>query len=184
MTDPYADTRKLLPLQMAALAYAQDELAKGVEETSPNDSPAIRAYLAEAGIEVPAPWCAAFVNWCARKAADAHGVHSPLEDVPLEALVQSYVDYGQRHGWIIDDEQADAVKPGDLFCLWYPHLNGGRGRYGHIGFVREVPALHDGERFGTIEGNSNTDGSREGTKVVAKQRPVTGRTLFLRWWED
>lgn len=143
---------------------------KGVHETTENWGPEVKRFLAAAKLKAPAPWCAAFVNCSAEEAAKALSIVSPLEAVPLQAYVQSYADYGKKKGWA-----AKTPQPGDLFCLWYPKL----GRYGHIGIVTEVHATK--KTFGTIEGNTDDDGSREGDSVWTKTRPITPNVLFLRY---
>lgn len=164
--------RELLPLAPRALLFAMDALRAHVHEHSTNWGPEIEQYLEEAGIDVPAPWCCAFVNWCAKQAADLTGEHSPLEDIPLEAYVQAYYNYGKEHGWIVPPKD---VGTGDLFLLYHQSL----GRYAHIGFVLEV--REDEGWFETCEGNSNLDGSREGYEVVSKLRDLTNNVVFLRW---
>lgn len=168
----WRNAKELLPLNLAALSYALDEYKKGVFELRENWSPEIEAYLKEANVNVPAPWCAGYVNWCARQAADLKGVHSPLEDVPLQAYVQSYYQHGKKNGWIIPATDAG---PGDLFILWYNSLN----RYGHIGFVEQM-LVREGA-YKTVEGNSNEAGSREGITIMRKKRTIGPGTKFLRW---
>lgn len=164
--------RELLPLNLAALSYARDELKKEVNEERPNWSPEIEAYLEEAEIYVPAPWCAAFVNWCVRQAADLKNILSPLEKIPLQAYVPSYYSYGKNNGWLLSYEK---VGPGDLFLLYYSHL----GRFGHIGFVDHTD--RENNLIYTIEGNTNLAGSREGTAIMMKSRSVTENVKFLRY---
>lgn len=163
--------RKILPLNLSALLYALDMLGV-VEAGGDNRGKEVEAFLREAEVEVPAPWCAAFVNWCARQAADLQGVESPLEAVPLQAFVQSYFDHGKENGWLINPKW---VGPGDLFVLYYPTLK----RYGHIGFVYD---MHDPQGyFMTVEGNTNAAGGREGDGVYRKRRSITDNVQFLRW---
>lgn len=168
------DPRGWLSLQSAALRFAEDCLQ--VREEGDNRGEMVEAFQREAEINPGAPWCAAFVNWCAKQAASVKGVHSPLEDVPLEGYVQSYVEYGRDQGWIVEEPEAI----GDLFCLWYPWLNDGEGRYGHIGFVYEVGS----PTFRTIEGNTNKDGSREGDGVYVRSRSRQARKLVFLHWGD
>lgn len=162
--------RAWLPLHLAALSYAHDEV--GVREEGNNRGKRVEEYQKEAGIPPGSPWCAAFVNWCARQAADLKGVYSPLEDVPLQGYVQSYVDHGKKSGWVIPPEE---VGLGDLFCLWNTSL----GRYAHIGFVDGMRLAEN--KYLTVEGNTNRDGSREGIKVAKRVRNMGSRVLFLRW---
>ena len=142
-----------------------------VRETSTNWGDEIKDFLAAADIHTPAPWCAAFVNYCAEIVAARLGVTSPLEAVKLEAYVQSYVDYARQHGWVVPFKD---VGPGDLFTLYYPSLK----RNGHIGFV--VATAKDGS-FLTLEGNTTEEGAREGTMVRSKWRKNNDNTLFLRY---
>lgn len=163
-------TRSFLPLHLAALEYARDQI--GVREESENWGTEVKDYLAAAGIWVPAPWCAAFVNWCAESAARLLGLSSPLEEVVLQAYVQSYFEWAQDGERLISAEEAG---PGDLFLLWFPRL----GRYGHIGWVDEVRE-HHGDYL-TIEGNTNAAGAREGLYVMERIRPITRAVKFMRW---
>lgn len=142
------------------------------EEGKANWGPKVKEYLAAADIDVPSAWCAAFCNWSAEHAAKSLGVKSPLEQVPLQGYVQSYVDFGKQHGWVVPRAEA---KRGDLICMWHQSLN----RYGHIGLVTGWTA--DKKQITTVEGNSNNDGSRDGYEVVTHERTPTTNILILRW---
>ena len=157
-------------LRLRALEIALTQV--GVKERPSNRGKEVEEYQAEAGIHPGDPWCAAFVNWCARRAAAELGVTSALEAVPLQGYVQSYVDHGKQHGWVV---KANEVKPGHLFCVYHPSLN----RYAHIGFVGEM--LPSRTHFTTVEGNANSQGGREGIEVARITRGVNDRILFLRW---
>lgn len=164
--------RARLDVGFLALTIAQDWL--GLEEDGDNSGPGVHYLQEEAGIGDGAPWCAAAVNTWARQAHALKDLESPLERVPKQGLVQSYVDYGVGHGWVVRDD--GLVLPGDIFCLQFPG-----GEYHHMGLVREP--IRD-SHFITVEGNSNDDGSREGRAVVSNPRRVTGGVLFLSPWED
>lgn len=161
-------------LREITMLVADVQVDKKVREHGSNRGPEVEAYLQETGLGPGNPWCAAFVNWCARHAADLLDVPSPLEDVPLQAYVQSYVDFGRKRGWLIP---ADHARHGDLFCLYYGSL----GRYGHIGFVDTVDLIN--EEFTTLEGNTGSGGTREGDGAYARTRNLTQNILFLRWTE-
>lgn len=155
-------------LKPLALVLALSKV--GVHETGPNWGDEVREFLASAGIKSPAPWCAAFVNHCWQTVAAHLGVASPLEGVPLQGYVQSYVDHGRKHGWVVPFSE---VEPGDLFTLYYPSLK----RNGHIGIV--VAKTGEGS-FITVEGNTNDGKGREGNMVFSHTRPNDDHTLFLR----
>ena len=159
-----------MSLRHAALAAALSKL--GVREEGDNRGEAVAVFQNAAGIHPGQPWCAAFINWSAETGAKKLSVKSPLELVPLQGLVQSYVDYGEEHGWVIP---FDAVLPGDLCCIYNATLE----RYAHITFVRE--RVMNEHAFLTVEGNSNDEGSREGVEVCSIKRKVKANMVFLRW---
>lgn len=159
-------------LRHTAVGVGLGELGKEVRETRPNWGPEVGEYLRNAGINVPAPWCAAFIQWITDRAAKLAAVRNPLDDVVREALVADYVTLGKERGWEVPFEEVDA---GDLVCFRF-----GKG-WDHIGIVLET--FEDG-RFRSLEGNTNDEGSREGYEVAIRYRKVVpGRTMFLRWDE-
>lgn len=155
-------------LRGAALAVALEML--GVQEQGgSNRGRQVEAFQRAAGIRPGDPWCAAFVNWCAERAAERLGVRSPLERVPLQGYVPSYVD-------TFPAVTLDNALPGDLFAVWSP----ARMRYAHIGFVRGV--LGRGWNLSTVEGNTNEAGGREGDRVLSRVRDGhPSRVVVLRW---
>ena len=165
-------------LYYAALGAAAHDLRRGVRESRENAGKEVDHMLKNAGITVPAPWCAAFVQDCTDSASSATGLRNPLDDVKLEALVASYVEWAKQKGKVCT--MAAQAKPGYLVAF-----NFGGVRWDHIAIVT-IPPTDDQANavFQTIEGNSNDSGSREGDKVVRKTRHVIpGRTLFIAWAE-
>jgi len=178
-------------LRDAALAVAIGEAANGIREVGgENQGPRVREYLENAGIGIPAAWCAAFIQFDADGGARYLGVENPLDEVEREALVADYVELGRRNGWVIEPTEARA---GDLVAFKFS----GADRWNHIGFVEEaVPYVTQAGTieyapFRTIEGNtspgvgaSTEEEEREGEGVFRKRRDVIqGRTIFLRWDE-
>lgn len=169
-----------LPLQSVATLYALQELREDVEETSTNDSPAIREYLEAGGIHSPQPWCAAFCNWAAERAAMLKGTESPLEQVDYQAYVESYHRWAEANDLLVP---AGEITVGDLFLLYDATRDdpvyGGTGRHVHIGFVRQP--LPDSGKIKTVEGNTNEDGGVEGVEVGSLTREITDGFAFVRW---
>lgn len=66
------------------------------------------------------------------------------------------------------------VKPGHLFVIRNPAPDQ-RDDWIHCGIVTAVGP----DYFETIEGNTNTDGSREGTEVCKRVRAFNARTDFV-----
>lgn len=176
-------------LRDAALGVAIGECVNRVrEEGGDNRGEKVREYLENAGIGVPAAWCAAFIQWVTDGAARYLDVPNPLDDVAREALVADYVQLAQEQGWVLDATEA---RPGDLVAFKFS----GSSRWNHIGILEEqVPyVMAAGEiefaRFHTVEGNtspgvgeSTDEEEREGGGVYRKSRAVrSGRTIFFRW---
>lgn len=167
-------------LAEVALAVAIGDLARNVrEQGGENQGPEVQEYLANAGIPVPAAWCAAAVQFWTDQGARVVGVSNPLDAVEREALVADYVTLAEERGWIVGPEQ---VSRGDLMCFRF----GSTGRWNHIGIVMDPPVrLAPPGTWGkvrTIEGNTNQAGSREGDGVFSKMRSVRdGRVCFIHW---
>lgn len=163
-----------------ALGVALGEAARGVREVGGNNQgPDVLRYLREAGIAVPAAWCAGFVNSCASGGARLLKLASPLEQVSRQALVADYVTFGKAHGWLVGP---DAVRPGDLVCF---RFGATPAAYNHIGFVMDPPVRLPGggwSPFWTVEGNTGADGGRDGDGVYLKIRTFNPeRVCFLAW---
>ena len=128
------------------------------EEGGDNHGPAVKKYLASVGLPEGSPWCAAFVYYKVQQAASELGVHFSY---PKTGLVQAVVSWAREHGHL-----SRTPEVGMAVAIWHKNLN----RYAHIGLITKV---EKGERFTTIEtveGNSNSDGSRNGTAVVQHRR--------------
>lgn len=138
----------------------------GVRELPGNRGATVGAFQAAAGIRPGDPWCAAVINWAAERAAARLGVRSPLELVPLQGYVPSYV---QTFPAV---PVADAL-PGDLLALWSERM----GRHAHIA----VAESFIGRRARTVEGNTNEAGSREGVAVLRRSRELEPLDVVLRW---
>jgi hypothetical protein len=144
-----------LPVSERALliaAYFCDRLR--VKEAGRNRGRWVEEFQKSAGVEPGAAWCACFVTYCLKAA----GYAGKIPGGP--AAVRNWFHFAQA---------ADQPRRGDLFCWLNPD------RTGHIGFVTRVvgPLIH------TIEGNTDTDGTREGDGVYRKIRTRAGKR-FLR----
>lgn len=144
------------------LTIAQSQVGVEEDPRGSNWGPRVREYLKKAGINVPAPWCMAFVVWCHRIA----GVSPKV--LPVTASCTYLLNWAREQGKLTKQPQ-----PGDIFLLLRP---GGKTSF-HTGIVRNVSALY----FGTVEGNSNASGSPEGYAVVQRtRRRVLANVAFVR----
>lgn len=159
-------------LRQVTLGVAICEAQRKVREDGTNSGPRVREYLKAAGVSVAAPWCAAFVNFCADVAASALALKNPLDDVKLEAYVQSYFQWADESHALVKESQA---LPGDLVLYSF-----GKKRWDHIGLLLDTPV--DGS-FRAIEGNTNAAGGREGDGVLVRLRGTKKGypVQFVRW---
>jgi hypothetical protein len=136
----------------------------GTAEIPPhlNRGPLIDAWVTRVGSPLGSPWCAAYA-WC--MGAEALGTRWP---VVKSGSCQAIYDWAKQKDCLVA-----APAPGDLFLLYHAELS----RYAHVGYVRSVRS----DRLGTVEGNTNTDGSRDGWGVFARERLMSSRLAYVRW---
>lgn len=154
--------------QQSDVLIAEAKRYLGVVESPKlsNRGTCVDYWIRECGLDPKGsyPWCAAFVGQVGRQAL---GHAWPL---PRTASCAVLASWAEKAGKLVTVPQ-----PGDLFLLWEAQLT--PARYGHVGFVVDVAARD----FGTIEGNTNPGGSRDGFGVFARRRPLGGTTHFVRW---
>lgn len=121
------------------------------ELTGKNDGVEVAMYLKSVGLGEGYPWCAAFTTW----GLNEFNIPNPQSAwSPAWARSKDII-------WRPKGKQA-TVMPGDVFSIWFTRLN----RVGHVGFVVSKTNSH----FITIEGNTNSGGSREGDGVYKRKR--------------
>jgi hypothetical protein len=135
------------------------------EDLGANDAYAIRGYLISTGFDYPVAWCAAFVSWCHTIA----GIDNPRSAWSPAWFPSSNTVYIRGKPGSRDPDK------GDVFGIYFNNLK----RIGHVGFIDEWPA---GESYCiTVEGNTNSAGSREGDGVYRKRRLKTQIYKVSRW---
>jgi hypothetical protein len=159
--------------RMLALGYALDAEIRHVREETENWGREVGSYLKFAGVNVPAPWCAAFVYSMVYSGYALQGLPTPLKPVHNHAYVQSYADYARAHGMVVP---ATYVHPGDIVCFDFQK----DGHFDHIGLVITPPDANG--NFKAVEGNTNDEGSREGFEVAIRRRNVKkDGALFINY---
>lgn len=125
------------------------------EKTGNNDGDRVEEYLKTVNLKKGNPWCAAFVSWVFAKA----GYAAP------------------RTAWspalFISSVQSKKIQSGNVFAIYIPRLN----RIGHVGIVERK----DGDWLIAIEGNTNSEGSREGDGVYRKRRHLRTIYAYADW---
>lgn len=136
------------------LTIAQSQL--GVREaTGNNDGVQVEKYLAYVGFKKGNPWCAGFVSWCFGQAGYGapRTAWSPALFPPKRLVFEP--------------------SPAMVFGIYFESLK----RIGHCGLVEST---RDGIVY-TIEGNSNSEGGREGNGVFRRLRHKRTIKAFANW---
>ena len=148
----------------AAVTLARQHLTEHPREAGgPNSGPWVRLYM-DGHQGVDWPWCAGFVSLILRQTAAAQGCSLPF---PRTYSCDILATNGQCRGLFVSgrniakDNRPHVLQPGTVFlCRRVP------GDWVHTGFVTEAGP----DSFGTIEGNTNDGGSREGIEVLDRTR--------------
>jgi len=147
----------MTPLALAAIRIARSHL--GPQETSPNDGPLVREWLADVGMERPMPWCAAFATWCVRQAAREVGARLHFRG---SAGALRLLDLNQSMMVLEPDGES-------LEMVIWDH-GGGKGHVGIITGVTRVGGMLAGLQV--IAGNTSADGlSRDADSVAERGFP-------------
>lgn len=149
----------------AVVDCARAHLAAHPREVGgPNAGPWVRYYCR--GQEVP--WCAGFATTVLGQALGHDDWYTlSCDALALMAAQRSLLTSGA------DPRTRAKVRPGDLFLIRNPGLS--MVDWTHTGIVT---AVGDGY-FQTIEGNTNTNGAREGTAVHERTRAFSANVDFV-----
>lgn len=158
----------VIPARIRALNSALRDV--GVKENPPNSNwgPRVSQYLRAAGINFPAPWCAAFITYHLRRVGYTVTTPGP-------ASVENWVQWASKHGAIVSRPLR-----GDLVSYDWNADNW----YDHMGFVVRVLALRwRGKVFvglvRTLEGNTSVGNDSNGGEVMIRYRWIQ-RSQFMR----
>jgi hypothetical protein len=139
------------------IEIAKSQIGAAEEPQGTNSGLVVDEYLKSVGLPPGFSWCMAFVYWCCKQAD------------PNTPLVRTG---GVLKQWQKIDPKYKRSRPmeGDIFIQ-----DRGRG-LGHCGFIEKI----EGGILHTIEGNSNSTGSREGYEVCRQQRKPSSCIGFIR----
>lgn len=124
------------------------------EATGHNDGSDIEKYLQSTGLDKGYAWCAAFVNWV----YTANGIETVTSPAWSPNWFTQNVIY-KPSDYILNS----FPNKGDVFGIYFQSKN----RVAHVGFIHQWTS---GNFATTVEGNTNTAGSREGDGVYVKRR--------------
>ena len=172
LTTPFFDACTIRPGVAAdagsiVVAHALQHVMAHAMEITPNLGPWVKIYM-NGNSGRAWPWCAGFNTFVWRQAGLAIGDGGGSGDMPFGRTFSCDVLANRAEGEGLFVEGADAarnnalVKPGDIFLIQRSGSD-----WTHTGIVTSVPG--DGT-FGTVEGNTNRSGAREGIFVMERVR--------------
>ena len=144
------------------------------EQGGDNHGPQVEAYLKEVSLAPGQPWCAAFVYHVGRWALYDTECRRTSWPLPATGSCLSLGDFAMRCNVLVSTPAR-----GDVFLLYMNQL----ARFAHTGIVVNVSETPNAYVCRTVEGNTNSDGSRQGTSVLLRTRtfPKPGPHRFVRW---
>ena len=144
----------------------------GVEEDKArtNRGAAILKYQQSTNLDGQGwPWCAAFVDWCLQEFLSRHMEYARMGLKRAQtAAAFGLIDWGKQQRCHLFRGEHEAPQRGDIVVF----------SFSHCGIVTDVNA--QGRDFHSVEGNTNTDGSREGYIVARKARTYGQVQQFIR----
>lgn len=136
----------------------------GVRElTGKNDGKEVELFLKSCGLGKGYAWCSCFVRHC-------------LDVAKIKNTVTAWSPNAENRKNIIFEKGVFWKSPmkGDVFVIYYPSLK----RVGHTGFF---DGMINKKTFYSVEGNTNSAGSREGDGVYRKIRSFNAIKTITRW---
>lgn len=147
-----------------ATQYTQ---AIGVREaTGRNDGNEVKAYLHSIKLPEGHAWCAAFCNYILKQC----GVTPANSGWSPNWFPKNRVVYHAERGL---GNSGTLPQKGDVFGIYFP----AKGRIAHVGFID----TWGNTKVTTVEGNTNTAGSREGDGVYKKTRLTKQIYAVANW---
>lgn len=158
------------PLLVKVLAVASSQIGVLENPLGSNRGPQVDKYLRSVGLdpeEGSFAWCVAFIYFCFEEASKKLGVTNPM--IKTAGVLAHWSRAGGQGVPRITAARAIAqptlVRPGQQFII------DSGGGHGHSGLIERVI----GSKLVTIEGNTNTGGSREGIGVFRRSmRKIPG----------
>ena len=143
-----------------------------MEATGKNDGPEVESYLRSVELGKGYPWCAAFIHWSYRECGRV--LYPPREFAMAQRFHPTTHRIWQKGKWKRDKDSPEFIsQPCDHFAIWYKNL----GRIGHTGVIID----EDEKFFRTVEGNTNSEGGREGNGVFIRYRLKKTTYCVSRW---
>jgi hypothetical protein len=172
---PIDPTRLSYP--QLVLAYARQHVQRHpIEIGGANAGPWVRLYM-KGNEGADWLWCAGFVSFLLKQAADTLGAKPPL---PYTFSCDTLALEAERLGLLVPGKQLKEGKLADGRMLPAAAIFLSRNAKATRDWIHTgIVARFDAETLQTCEGNTNDSGSREGFEAVARVRGYAGKD-FIR----
>ncbi len=177
MMRAFSETASGTTLGDTVLRVAKQHLKEHpIELGGANCGPWVRAYM-DGNQGQPWAWCAGFVTFVMKQAAEIHGVPTPIRgSFSCDLMAMQAKEEGRFVSEHSIDRQAASWSDDNLGACCIFLVRRTSRDWTHTGFAFDYRA--DGT-FATIEGNTNDEGSREGYEVCRRVRG-RGNKDFIR----
>ncbi len=156
------------------LEYAKAHLAQHpLEVGGQNRGPWVRLYMkGHDGVEFP--WCAGFVTFILKQAAETLGMSMPIQG---STSCDSLAAQGKEAGLFMQESSLSGGKTSqkDLSRASIFLVKRSSTDWTHTGLA----TAFNQDSFETIEGNTNDEGSREGFEVCSRSRGYKKKDFIL-----
>lgn len=153
----------------AVLEFAKEHLKFHPREFGgDNKGPWVRLYMDSHDGKAFA-WCAGFVRFCMRQAAEALDISMPIKgSVSCDYLAAQ----GENAEIFVSENEVrpDIIKNGSIFLVRRTDTD-----WTHTGIVTQA----ERHVFRTLEGNTNDDGHRNGYEVCARSRGYGNKDFII-----
>lgn len=144
------------------------------EVNGTNCGPRVNQYKAATKLPPaePWPWCAAFVCWCVRKAMEVEGVkETKTFKRPTTAGAFDFKNWALKQDGTTNTKSPhrNDIQAGDIVIFTFSHIG-----------IATSSTMEDGT-VATVEGNTDTAGSREGGGVYRKRRALSKIATRIRF---
>lgn len=147
---------------MSILEIAKSQLGKTEIPLGSNKGVDVEKYLKSVGLGGGYPWCMSFVYWTVEEYCKQNNIKNPL--IRTGGVLRQWNEIPKEYKFTREP------RVGDIFIMDF-----GRGT-GHTGFVTKV----DLANIYTLEGNSDSSGSRTGGMVCENKRLKTKIKGYIR----
>jgi hypothetical protein len=171
----------VVPLSPALLVAAANAFVGVSEQGGDNRGQMVEHFLRSVSLPPGLPWCAAFVHHVGHSSHYDHVSKHSSWPLPATGSCEVLARAARANGVLRDEPYV-----GDIFLLY----NRTRRRFVHTGIIVGVQGeervhARDVHDCLTVEGNTNTDGSRNGHTTLRKLRTFREADghRFIRWAE-